>query len=127
MIHIQECSKILRLTQVILFVAMDLSKVQKIPHRIKDVVIGFVKSVQCLLPKDVPYYNIVDLIIHTIILYYHMVIESNLLSRVGKFSLRFLYACLKVIRLCNNGQTCRYNIICIYALPINVQPLINLT
>ena len=59
---------------------MDLKQVQKIPQRYKDIVNGFAKGVQYLMPKDNTYYNIVDLIKHMILLYYHTLFDSKLLN-----------------------------------------------
>ena len=59
---------------------MNLKKVSKIQQKYKDIVNGFVKENQSSLPTDNAYYNIVDLIKHMILLYYHNIFESRLLT-----------------------------------------------
>ena len=59
---------------------MDLKRVTKIQQRYKDIVNGFVKKSQNLLPSDNAYYNIVDFIKHIILSYYHLIFESNLVN-----------------------------------------------
>ena len=59
---------------------MDLKRVNKIPKKYKDVISGFTRAVQSMLPDDNAYYNIVDLIKHIILLYYYRLFESKILS-----------------------------------------------
>ena len=55
------------------------ANLKKISQKYKDIINGFVKEVQCLLPDNNAYFNIVDLIKYLILLYYHKIIESKLL------------------------------------------------
>ena len=57
-----------------------LQNVNKIPQRYKDIVFGFIKESQQELPDSNPYYHIVSLIQHHILLYFHHAIESNILT-----------------------------------------------
>ena len=59
---------------------MDLKNVSKIDQKYKDIVFGFLNKIQSTLPKDNPYYNIVPLISHLILLYYYHTFESLILS-----------------------------------------------
>ena len=59
---------------------MDLKKVNRIPQKCEDIVHGYIKEVQCILPPENSYYNIVSLITHSILLYFHNFIESNLFT-----------------------------------------------
>ena len=66
---------------------MDLRKVHKIPQKYKYLVNGYVKEVQCLLPDDNSYFNLVDLIHHLILLYFYQALDSIILTNdeQGKF------------------------------------------
>ena len=59
---------------------MDLKRVDRIHQKYKDIVNHFIKDVETLLPRNNTYYTIPDLINHMILLYYHMIFESNLLD-----------------------------------------------
>ena len=59
---------------------MDFKRVSRIPIKYSDIVNGFVKEVEAVLPRDTSYYNIVDLIKHLILLYFYSFIESQLLT-----------------------------------------------
>ena len=59
---------------------MDLKRVSRISQKYKDIVNGFAKEVECLFPDNNSYFNIVDLIKHLILLYYHTTFESKLLN-----------------------------------------------
>ena len=59
---------------------MNLKHVSRIPQRYKDIARGFARKMQSLFPVGNSYYNIVDLIIHIILLYYHITFDSNLLK-----------------------------------------------
>ena len=63
---------------------MDLKKVARIPQKYRDLVKGYTRKAQTLFPDDSSYYNIVDLIIHLILLYFYHFIESQLLSEDEK-------------------------------------------
>ena len=71
--------------------SMDVRKVNKISQKYKDIVYGFVKKVQSLLPKDISFYNIVDLIKNLILLYYHFQFDSKILNDKEKELLRELF------------------------------------
>ena len=66
---------------------MDLKRVNKINQRYKDIVIGYIKQVQILLPQNNAYYNIGHLINHIILLYYYHVFDSEILSDEDQFEL----------------------------------------
>ena len=70
----------------------DLKKVSRIQQKFKDTVNAFVNEIQCILPSDNIYYNIVDLIKHLILLYWHNIFESNLLSTEEADKLLQLFA-----------------------------------
>ena len=59
---------------------MDLRKVSKIPQRHKDITFGYIKRVQLTFPTDNTYFNIVDLIQHLILLYFHQTLDSRILT-----------------------------------------------
>ena len=50
---------------------MDLKKVNKISQKNKDTVFGFIRGAQAMLPDNNHYYNIVTLIQHLILFYFH--------------------------------------------------------
>ena len=60
--------------------SMELQKVSRIHQKYKDIVFGFIKRAQRMLPKNSTYFNIVPLIQHIILLYYHQIFESNMLN-----------------------------------------------
>lgn len=55
-------------------------KAENIRQKDKDIVYGFIRRVQDLFPKDNSYYIVSDLINHLCLLYFHHVIESELLT-----------------------------------------------
>ena len=59
---------------------MDLKKITKIPQRHKEIVNGYIRQAQSIMPRDNAYYNIVDLIKQKILLFYYYSFESNLLN-----------------------------------------------
>ena len=59
---------------------VDLKKVRVIPQKHKDIVNGYIRKVQSPLSQDNSYFNIVDLIKHIILLYYHCLFKSNILD-----------------------------------------------
>ena len=70
---------------------MDPNKVNEIPQKYKDTVYGFIKTAQSLFPADNPYFNIVDLIMHIILLYYYHIFDSNILNDTEKETLLRLF------------------------------------
>ena len=70
---------------------MDIKSVSKIPQRYKDIVFGFIKEAQSLFPDNNSFFNIVDLIIHLILLYYHTMFESSILNETEKEQLLNLF------------------------------------
>lgn len=59
---------------------MDLKRVNRIGQKYKDITNGYLKIAQALFHVDNSYFNIVDLIKHIILLYYHHLFESKILS-----------------------------------------------
>ena len=59
---------------------MSLRKLDKISQKYKDVVFGYIKQVQLLLPDDTPYYNIVSLIQNLILFYFYPTLDSKILD-----------------------------------------------
>ena len=60
----------------------QLQKVNKIPQRYKNIVFGFIKESQKLLPDNNPYFYIVALVQHCILLYFYNAIESSILTEL---------------------------------------------
>ena len=60
--------------------ALRLRRIEHINQKCKDTVSGYIKKSQLMFPKDNPYYNIVDLIQHFILLYFYQKFESNILT-----------------------------------------------
>ena len=71
--------------------SLQLKRVDKIGQKYKNIVNGFVKQVQSELPSDNIYYNIVDLIKYMILLYYHAIFDSNLLTETEQDKLLDLF------------------------------------
>ena len=67
---------------------MDLKRVDNIYQKDKDVVNGYTKQVQSLLPSNNPYFNIVILIQNLILLYYHHTFESEIFNE--EYETKFL-------------------------------------
>ena len=80
-----------KLLQAHRFSLMDLKRVNTIPQRYKDIVFGFIKKAQLLFPHDNCYYNIVDLIMHLILLYFYAIFESSILNEEEKDQLLSLF------------------------------------
>ena len=59
---------------------MDLRKVEKLPQKYKDIVSAYISTAQRLFPKDDLYFMIGDLIKHLCLIYYHLRIDSSILS-----------------------------------------------
>ena len=59
---------------------MDLKRVNRISQKHKDIVFGYIKQVQSLLPPDNAFFNIVSLIQHLILLYYSLTFASKILN-----------------------------------------------
>ena len=60
--------------------ARSLKDTHKINQKYRDIVFGYVKRVQALFSDDNVYFNIVDIIIHLILLYYYSIFESSILN-----------------------------------------------
>ena len=69
-----------------------LKDVHKISQKYKDIVFGYVRIAQSTLSKETPYFNIVDLIQHFILLYYYQLFESKILNDDEKDKLLNLLA-----------------------------------
>ena len=52
--------------------SLQYEKVKQINPRTKDSVFGYIRLAQKLLPKDEVYYNIPDIIYHTILLFFYL-------------------------------------------------------
>ena len=78
--------------------AADLKKVNRIGQKSKDIVFGYVRKIQLSFPSDNTYFNIVDLVIHLILLYFYHVFNSELLTEEEQDNfLSFLAANDKII------------------------------
>eukprot|EP01084_Bolivina_argentea_P024508 45671_1 len=59
---------------------VELHKVARIGQKYKDIVFGYVRKAELLLPSGNPYFNVVDLVKHLCLLYYYCMIESSILT-----------------------------------------------
>ena len=59
---------------------VSLKKVKHIGQRDKDIVYGYLKRAQLILPSDNTYYTIVQLIQDLCLLYFHKIIDTEILS-----------------------------------------------
>ena len=59
---------------------MELRKVNKISQRYKNIVFGYTRKIQSVFPRDNPYFIIVDLVQHLILLYYYPAFQSEILT-----------------------------------------------
>ena len=66
---------------------MDLSRKRRISIRYKDIVYGWMKQMQCLLPSDEPYFIINELIQDLCLLYFAHLIDTQILTDEEQTSL----------------------------------------
>ena len=64
-----------------------------IPQKNRDITFGYIKQIESSLPKNIPYFNIVDPIKNLILLYWLQIFESKLLNDEQKT--KFLKRLLK--------------------------------
>ena len=60
---------------------LDLKKAKKVPQTQKDIVYGYIRNLQSIFPfEQKPYFTIVQLIQDLILLYFHALIETEILT-----------------------------------------------
>lgn len=70
---------------------LPFERVKHIRNTLKDTVFGYIRESQSILPSNKSYYQIPELVQHTILLFYYQQIESSILDNIEKDKLLSLF------------------------------------